>query len=819
MNFVHISILAGLGAMAIPLALHLLGRREPQLIDFPALRFVRETQLEDSRSWRLRHMLLLFLRLLLLAILVVALARPRVHSAMIGSVLGIVALMVFACVASLATAVARTSHRPVSVWGTLLVVAIGLWLMVALWGFYAWTSGPALPNSDPKAPVAAVIIMDTSPSMAYQSNNQTRLEAAREMASWLLDRLPADSHVGILSGLPMSSLSLDPRSADAQLALIRETTERVDLPSRLRTALDLVLADELERKEIYLLTDMNSAAWEAPPSDLINRIGSSQEQVLIQFIDVGVKGGINWQLGDPQIDFHTVPVGGEVTVRIPVVQSSEELVKENSCTIELWQESLDPRLPVIEGGRLKLPESQVVSREVVELSGDGAIQIELKAGSLPEGTHHFSIRIDKNDPLPIDNQRFFSITARRQQPTLIVADDPEIQRILSIMIDPKGGALSQPSSSSGSGNGATSGLIASMRYSQLPQAALTRYEVVVLYDMPTLAQSVVESLAEHVQGGGGLLVVLGPSLEAVLSSGTDTSSASGLGGSAIAALLPGVNPRLISRAAGDRTGFWEPTSPTHPIYQELEFSPSEIAWQLMPVFKSWSFDSLHPSTQTLASLTNSSHPLMTAQSMGRGQILTLLTPIPELEQLDRPLWNEMWIAEQYWWAFGILSGSLRTLSGADQTPITFTAGTPIHLANDPRQWPSRWELYTPSARRVSLQTAQGALSVGTFSQPGNYHLRGNLGVPVARGFSVNLPASDTNLQWITTDSMDALLGEGSYRVARGQDEVSSSVGRARFGQELYPLLMLFVAGLFLAEQFMSNRFYQIHLKFGKGLKK
>jgi hypothetical protein len=52
-------------------------------------------------------------------------------------------------------------------------------------------------------------------------------------------------------------------------------------------------------------------------------------------------------------------------------------------------------------------------------------------------------------------------------------------------------------------------------------------------------------------------------------------------------------------------------------------------------------------------------------------------------------------------------------------------------------------------------------------------------------------------------------------VARKQEEVESSVGQARFGRELYPLLMLFVAGIFLAEQVMSNRFYRIQLRFGK----
>jgi hypothetical protein len=105
--------------------------------------------------------------------------------------------------------------------------------------------------------------------------------------------------------------------------------------------------------------------------------------------------------------------------------------------------------------------------------------------------------------------------------------------------------------------------------------------------------------------------------------------------------------------------------------------------------------------------------------------------------------------------------------------------------------------------------------VGQPSDPGIYFLRGTMGGPVSRGFSVNIPASDTQLTQATTEQLDLLLGAGAYRIARDREEVDSSVGQARFGRELYPLMMLFVAALFLAEQIMSNRFYQIPLRLGK----
>ncbi len=82
--------------------------------------------------------------------------------------------------------------------------------------------------------------------------------------------------------------------------------------------------------------------------------------------------------------------------------------------------------------------------------------------------------------------------------------------------------------------------------------------------------------------------------------------------------------------------------------------------------------------------------------------------------------------------------------------------------------------------------------------------------------SVNAPAADTLLERIDTAQLSERLGVDTFRVARSRDEIESSVGQARFGRELFPLLMLFVAALFLAEQAMSNRFYSLKLYRGRG---
>lgn len=77
-GFLHPWVLAGLAAAAIPILLHLLARREPPTVVFPAVRYLVSTTREHQRRLKLQNWLLLFLRTLLVATLVMAAAGPTV---------------------------------------------------------------------------------------------------------------------------------------------------------------------------------------------------------------------------------------------------------------------------------------------------------------------------------------------------------------------------------------------------------------------------------------------------------------------------------------------------------------------------------------------------------------------------------------------------------------------------------------------------------------------------------------------------------------------------------------------------------------------
>jgi Aerotolerance regulator N-terminal/von Willebrand factor type A domain len=76
MAFLTPFFLVGLGAIAIPVLIHLIQRERKRVIEFPSLMFVRRIPYQSVRRRRIRHWWLLLMRAAAIALIVAAFARP-----------------------------------------------------------------------------------------------------------------------------------------------------------------------------------------------------------------------------------------------------------------------------------------------------------------------------------------------------------------------------------------------------------------------------------------------------------------------------------------------------------------------------------------------------------------------------------------------------------------------------------------------------------------------------------------------------------------------------------------------------------------------
>jgi len=237
-------MLSGLMVLAIPVAIHLLLRPRPRQMKFPALRFVRESVRASSGMLRLKQLLLLLLRMAVLALFVLVLARPlsREH----------------------------------------VIAAAG---------------------GAERLPAAVVFCFDNSASMSYREFGYSRLEVAKQLAQRIAAGLSPPLRAAVID----LSTAAQVRSLEAGSTGASGLAERLDrvpesflsrsVAGLLRPAEVLLAQADEERREIYLFTDLTETAWHDVADGAFAEFGG----VPVYVLDVGVRENLNLALEEPRL--------------------------------------------------------------------------------------------------------------------------------------------------------------------------------------------------------------------------------------------------------------------------------------------------------------------------------------------------------------------------------------------------------------------------------------------------------------------------------------------------------------------------------------
>ncbi len=199
-------LLWGALAALIPLLIHLVQRRRARVHHFAATAFLLGTRRRVARRYRLRELMLLALRMLLLAALAVAFAKPWVRS------------------------------EEVAILGNV-------------------------------TPSSVVIVIDPSASMTETRDGRSLLELAVEQARGLVSELLGESDAAVVVAQSparalTSRLTFDRKLVGDVLSGIRPTQGRADLAGALRLAEQILVESSHVRREVVVFTDLQASEWE-----------------------------------------------------------------------------------------------------------------------------------------------------------------------------------------------------------------------------------------------------------------------------------------------------------------------------------------------------------------------------------------------------------------------------------------------------------------------------------------------------------------------------------------------------------------------------
>ena len=341
--------------MSIPIILHFLMQPKPQVLPFPALRFVRERQLNNRSRMRLRHVLLMLLRCLLILLMAAALAGPSVASNEFGQWLTLGGVGVSGAVVAIALALAwfGTRARNMILVGVLAAMLAGH-VLFGGWSFIKLLSSDSaqvLGNS--QAPVAALILVDTSPRMEYLIEDESNLERAKQMAIWLIEQFPSDSQICVMAtDGDRPFWSVDIGSARKRVETLETTYLSSYIPESLSRGIRKMLESKLERKEVYVITDLTARSWTgADACDALEQL-ADVEGVGRFVIDVGQADLNNLALGDLELGSESVTTMG--TLRIKTSIRSTGTAGQRMLRFSLEQPDLTK--PQLRDRRVLLPE-------------------------------------------------------------------------------------------------------------------------------------------------------------------------------------------------------------------------------------------------------------------------------------------------------------------------------------------------------------------------------------------------------------------------------------------------------------------------------
>jgi len=781
MAFVNFSLLFGGLLLAVPIVLHLVMRQQPKQLVFPALRFVKQRQDANRRQLQLRHWLLLLLRCLAIVLLAAALARPSVPSMAVGDwiLIGLVGAVLLLVGLLAVLALVQRRGRWVSGGFGLATLALALALVVMLHRTLSRGESSAIGNE--QAPVAAVLVFDTSPRMQYLRQNQTRLDQAREIAQWLIRQLPGESEVAVVDSRPGgAAFAVDLAAAQRSIERLETTGVPSPLTDVAERAVKLAQTSQKSRKEVYVFSDLSRASWTSQSPTILQQRLQEFADVLLYVIDVGVDQPQNMLLGVPSLASDVLPKSNELEVQTKL----ECTGPGGTNTVELYLEEPSVELPVIRDGKTVLPASKLRAQQVVTVPDDGSQLVRFHVSSLGSGTQQGTLRFSGQDGLAWDNTRYFTIDVQEASPMLVLAPPGTITKFFVEAIAPyefrqRGRARFD---------------VRVEEQARLPNLALDEYAAVCFLDPVPLTPSAWETLSAYVRNGGGLALFLGHNADAA--SWDDPA----------ARRLTGGKLDRQWRSPGDV--FITLRDLSHPLTAAFREVATSVPWDRFPVYRHWGLEDIAPPSRVVVRYSNN-QPAIVETPLGRGRVLTMTTPVSDPAQLKgRQTWNELPTGNDAWPYVVLVNEMVRYLTDGGGTKLNYLAGETASLPNPRDKYPERYQLFTPLEQPQDVTAADGQLAVKFTELPGAYRLKGFLQRPVVRGFSVNLPESASQLARLTRDELDELLGAGRYHFARSQDEIVLGVGEARRGREFYPFLLPLVALILGLEHLLASRFYR-----------
>jgi hypothetical protein len=380
-EFLNLTLMGGLVAVAAPIIIHLLHRRKVKRLDWGAMRFLLELLARNRRRLLLEELLLLLVRVLLVALLGLALTRPALKR-------------------------------------TRLFGADG----VARYGR-----------------TAAVLLIDDSLSSA-SGRTQMALDEIKRLAAAYLNTLAPGDEVSILlqsqrGGLPADPL-FDLEAVRAMVSQVQPSAVASDVPALLEAGMAQLSRHVNPGAELVLISDGRRDGWR--PTDRA-RWDETRQRLR------GARDATQGSRQRPHVLVLSPAVtSAEGNLALIDLRLDRTLVSARRPAGLRAQLTWSGRPPPPQGRVRFLVNGRVIGGKAFSLAGPGQQEVGLTHTFEEPGSYVVQAQLEgTHDSLPLDDQRCLAVQVESSVPVLLVEGRPApgLQSSLGFLaaaLDPEG---------------------------------------------------------------------------------------------------------------------------------------------------------------------------------------------------------------------------------------------------------------------------------------------------------------------------------------------------------------------------------------------
>jgi hypothetical protein len=845
MSFVFPALLGGLILTGVPLLLHLIMRRKPKRQPFPAFRYLVKRHRTNQRRLRLRHLLLLALRIGLIGAICLALARPRAlnERLLLSSDRAVAAVFLFDTSYSMEYAVGNRSRldeakRRALEWldelpeGSRVAVldsaegvksGRGEWLASLVQARERIGRLQLKPANQPvttRLQSAYLLFSELAQSKSTESNLPRLLcvFSDRTLASWDAGKLPELYEVRDAVPPPLELMQRFRDEIPALLDLLSRWPP--NLPSPPNTAGDAKSLGELLQKLRDLVGSLRVEEYpDRPTLELLARVSAATRGVLVQvrpddkaepavreYREKATKALQEAQTSLRGVHEVFVDVGAERPDDLAILGLELPRLAARNQAKQVFNADERIRLQAVVQATGRdfnqmltafLDQRKLPIQPAVELKAreKRSVLVEIDTKELKPGPHQVEVRLAAPDAMPFNNSRQVTFLLRKPRNVLIITDEPDNAAPWKLALDLRG-------------TGPYRCEVVKPDSDKLRPDFLAPFVAVYLMSVKEPKKELWDALENYVQRGGGLGLIPGDQ---------DQLNKESYQGPAAKRLLPGIFESIAGseNAEGDIWDFGKDAIFQHPLLGQFRIwrndktidfisSPrrAKFYWVVAPS-KETNVLVRYAGKKERPALLESRPGAAAAQG---GKVLQFTTP---LDLREKP-WNDYFENLN---SFYLVLATLATnyLAGdVESIPLNFVSGqAPPSL---PRSFTGRLSSYQirgPSlTESVSVADDQADIQFPQAAAPGNYAVEDMDGQPVAR-FSVNMPPEESSLDQVPAEQIEALFGPRSVVPINYRSNLNEELsGHWRQPVELFPALLAALLLLLAFENLLANKFYK-----------